>query len=217
MGHLLTWEVHLSVSYLIAFSYCSLGFQDKNTEVVCHSILHVLSELCTMTHLSWVTLHSRALSFIEWDRALGHVIRLVSFLWLWFSALWWRRIRSLWKLPDGRDWRPVFSKSLIQFSVYGWGCIPSLLFTWGQTLVEVMKIIATSFQRSHACTAILSAPTLLQDTADPCLCWRLLNTHGQVWVSLLWGHCSFLLGPGSVCALQNSASPVEVLAALWWG
>ena len=50
------------------------------------------------------------------------------------------------------------SKSLIQFSVDGWGCVPSLLFTWGQTMVEVMKIMATSFNRSHACTAALSAP-----------------------------------------------------------
>ena len=39
-------------------------------------------------------------------------------------------------------------------------------------------------------------PTLQQATAVPCLCWRLLDTHRQVWVSLLWGHCSFLLGPG---------------------
>ena len=31
--------VHLSVSYLFAFSYCSLGSQGKNTEVVCHSLL----------------------------------------------------------------------------------------------------------------------------------------------------------------------------------
>ena len=38
-------------------------------------------------------------------------------------------------------------------------------------------------------------PTLQQATADPRLRWRLLDTHGQVWVSLLWGHCSFLLGP----------------------
>ena len=38
-------------------------------------------------------------------------------------------------------------------------------------------------------------PTLQQAIADPCLHWRLLDTHGLVWVSLLWGHCSFLLGP----------------------
>ena len=39
-------------------------------------------------------------------------------------------------------------------------------------------------------------PTLQQATTNPHLCWRLLDTHGQVWVSLLWGHCSFFLGPG---------------------
>ena len=43
---------------------------------------HILSELFTLTHPSWVALHGRAHSFIELDKA---VIRLVSFLWLWFS------------------------------------------------------------------------------------------------------------------------------------
>ena len=52
----------------------------------------------------------------------------------------------------------ILSKSLIQFSVDGWVCVPSLLFTWGQTMVEVMKIMGTSFRRSHAHTAALSAP-----------------------------------------------------------
>ena len=64
-------------------------------------------------------------------------------------------------------------------------------------MVEVMKIMMTSFKRYHACTATLSAPTLQQATTDPCLHQRLLDTHGQVWVSLLWGHCSCLLGPGA--------------------
>ena len=40
-------------------------------------------------------------------------------------------------------------------------------------------------------------PALQQSTADPRFHWRLLDTPGQVWVSLLWGHCSFLLGPGA--------------------
>ena len=31
----------------------------------------------------------------------------------------------------------------------------------------------------------------------PHLHQRLLDTHGQVWVSLLYGHCLFLLGPGA--------------------
>ena len=67
---------------------------------------HILSELPTMTHLSWLALHSMAHSFIELDKAVVHVIRLVSLLWLWFSvysALWWRRIRGFWKLPNGID------------------------------------------------------------------------------------------------------------------
>ena len=42
-----------------------------------------------------------------------------------------------------------------------------------------------------------SSPALQQATADPCLCQRLLDTYGQVWVSLLWGYCSFLLIPAA--------------------
>ena len=51
----------------------------------------------------------------------------------------------------------MLSKSLIQFSVDGWSCVPSLLFAWDQIVVEVMKIIVTSFKISHVCTATLSA------------------------------------------------------------
>ena len=47
---------------------------------------HVLSELSTRTHPSWVALHDMTHSFIELDKAVVHVIRLVSFLWLWFSV-----------------------------------------------------------------------------------------------------------------------------------
>ena len=50
------------------------------------------------------------------------------------SALWWIRIRGLWKHPDRRDWlwgklvgRAMLSKSLIQFSVDWWGFFPFLL------------------------------------------------------------------------------------------
>ena len=39
--------------------------------------------------------------------------------------------------------------------------------------------------------------TLQQATVDPLLQPRFLDTRRQVWVSLLWGHCSFLLGPGA--------------------
>ena len=46
---------------------------------------HVLSELSTMTHPFWVALQGMAHSFIELDKAVVHVISLISFLWLWFS------------------------------------------------------------------------------------------------------------------------------------
>ena len=131
---------------------------------------HVLSELSTMTRPSWVALHGMVHSFIELDKAVVHVVSFISFLIVVFilSTLWWIRIRGLWKLPDRRDWlrgilglvlmAPMLSKSLIQISVDRWGCVPSLLFTWGQTMVEVKKIMATSFKRSYAHTATLSAP-----------------------------------------------------------
>ena len=48
-------------------------------------VVHILSEPSTMTHLFWVALHGMAHSFTELDKAVVHVIRLVSFLWLWFS------------------------------------------------------------------------------------------------------------------------------------
>ena len=56
-----------------------------------------------------------------------------------------------------------------------------------------MKIMATSFKRSCACTATPSALALQQATTDSHLHQRLLDTHRQVWVSLLWGPFSWLL------------------------
>ena len=51
---------------------------------------HILSELSTMTGPSWVALHGMAHSFIELDKAVVRVIRLVSFCDCGFSlsALW---------------------------------------------------------------------------------------------------------------------------------
>ena len=46
---------------------------------------HILSVLSTMTHLSWAALRGMAHSFMELDKAVIHVISLVSFLWLCFS------------------------------------------------------------------------------------------------------------------------------------
>ena len=87
--HLLTWGVHLSVSYLFAFSYCSWGFQGKNTEVACPSLLR-WTTVC-QTPPRWPVClglpHTPWLNFTELDKAVVHVIRLASFLWLWFQSV----------------------------------------------------------------------------------------------------------------------------------
>ena len=47
--------------------------------------------------------------------------------------------------------------------------------------------------------------------------WRLLETHRQVWVRLLWSHCSFLLGPGAcpMFCLCPPSTYFPVLCKFW--
>ena len=110
----------------------------------------------------------------------------------------------------------MLSKSLIQFSVDGWSCIPSLLFTWGQTMVEVMKIMVTSFKRSHAHTATFSAPNPAAGHHRPT---PPLETPGHSRASLgqsLVG--SLLLSPGSWCTRFCLCPPrvyFPVLCKFW--
>ena len=104
----------------------------------------------------------------------------------------------------------MLSKSLIQFSVDGWGCVPFLLFTWGQTVVEVMKIMATSFKRPHACTATLSAPNPAaghrQPTPPPETPGHSQANLGQSLVGSLLPFPGSWYIQDSVCALQESVS-----------
>ena len=109
----------------------------------------------------------------------------------------------------------MLSKSLIQFSVDVWSCVPSLLFTWGQTMVEVMKIMVTSLKRSQACTATVCAPSHAAGHHQPT---PLPETPEYPQASFLWGHCSFLPSPGAhgsaVPSKSLFPSPEQVLAAL---
>ena len=102
----------------------------------------------------------------------------------------------------------MLSKSLIKFSVDRWGYVLSLLFTWGQTMVEIIKIMVTSFRRFYACSATLSAPNPAEGHRRPT---PPLESPGHSQASLgqsLMG--SLLLSPkswctqGSVCTLQES-------------
>ena len=106
------------------------------------------------------------------------------------------RIRDLYKLPGGRYWlwgklglallgKDLLSKSLIQFSVDEQGLFP-LLFILGQTMAEVMKIMVTSFKRSHASTAHSVPPTLQQATSDPLI----FQVRTKARIPCPWSHPS---------------------------
>ena len=90
--------------------------------------------------------------------------------------------------------------------------------TWGQTILEVMKIMVTSFKWCHACTAALSAP---DPAASHCRPMSLLETPGHSQSSLGQSFVeSLLLSSGSwyaqgfVCALQES---VSLVLCKFWG
>ena len=100
---------------------------------------HVLSELSTMTCLSWVAPHGMAHSFIELDKAVVHVISLISFCDCGFhsvcplmdrdkrlmEASWWERVTEG-ELGLVLMARAVLSKSLIQFIFCCWARLCSL-------------------------------------------------------------------------------------------
>ena len=70
-------------------SYCSWGFQGKNTEVACHSLLQWATFCQTSPpwpgHLGLPHRHG----LVHWVRqGCGpSVIRLISFLWVWFQCV----------------------------------------------------------------------------------------------------------------------------------
>ena len=127
------------------------------------------------------------------------------------SALWWRRIRGLWKLPDRRDWlrgklglvlmgRAMFSKSLIQFSADG---LCSLLTTYlGPNYGEgnedngnLLQKIPGMYCYTHCPQPCSRPPQTQASTGDS---WTLMVKSGWSLVG------SLLLSPGSWCT-QGSA------------
>ena len=176
-----------------------------------------------MTHLPWVALHGMSHNFIELDKAVVHVINLVSFLWLWFSvccplmvkdkrlleASWWEELAmgNLGLVLMGGD---MLSKSLTQFSVDGWGCVPSL---WFGLRLNYGKGNGSNGNLLHTAprTVLFSAhdPTAGPDGDS----WTLTGKYGSIscgatapffWVLV---NIRFCLCPPRVCFF----SPVEVL------
>ena len=111
----------------------------------------------------------------------------------------------------------MFGKSLIQFSIDGRGCVPSLLLDLRSNYGGGNEDNSDLLQKvpcTHCCTQCpqpCSRPPPTHASAGDS--WTLTGKSG---VSPLWGHCSFLLGlgaQGSVCALPESVSPV--LCKFW--
>ena len=78
---------------------------------------------------------------VSCDRGFQSVCPLMEKGKRFVEASWWEKLT---------EWETLvltgvamLSKSLIQFSVDGWGCVPSLIFTWGQTMVKAMKMWGT--------------------------------------------------------------------------
>ena len=145
------------------------------------------------------------------------------------SALWWISIRGLWKLPDGRDWLRgklalvliggvMLSKSLIEFSVNGQGCVPSLLLDLRPNYGGGNEDNGDLLQKvpcMHCCTQCLqpySRPLLTHASAGDC--WTLMGMSGSVSCGSLLHFLGSSWAQDFVSALKSSISPA--LCKFWW-
>ena len=78
----------------------------------------------------------------------------------------------------------MLSKSLTQFSVDGWGCVPSL---WFGLRLNYGKGNGSNGNLLHTAprTVLFSAHDPTAGHCPPTLHQRLLDTHRKVWLSLL--------------------------------
>ena len=109
------------------------------------------------------------------------------------------------------------SKSYTNFLLKGWAVFSPCYLTWGQTMMEIMKIMLTSFKRSNACTATLSAPN---PAAGHCWPMPPLETpvHSQACLGQSLVVSRLLsLGPGAHNILfVVSKGLFPVLCKFWW-
>ena len=112
----------------------------------------------------------------------------------------------------------MLSKSLIQFSVDGWGCVPSLLFdlrpNYGENnedngdLLHKVPCMNCCIQ----CPQICSRPLLTHTSATDS--WTLTGKSGSVFCGVTAPFFWVLVCTRFFCALQGSVSPV--LCQFWW-
>ena len=193
IGHLPAWGVHLSVSYLFAFSYCSWGSQSKNNEVVCHSLLQ-LAAFCQISPpwpvcLGWP--HTAWPSFIELAKDVVHVIRLASFLWLWFQSV-----------CPLMPFLSAYHLTCVTTSTLDMGCVfldapakrnrCSLPWTWGISFLPTLLLHYPTIA-SHSC----AAAAVCHSAAVPSL-----STYPLTWVSLTLDLWFLLFAARGSCSAQ---------------
>ena len=153
------------------------------------------------------------------------------------SAFWQIRIRGLWKLPDGRDWLweklgfvtvgetgfcyGMLSKSIIQFSVDGQDCVPSLLFDLRPNYAGGNEDNGDLLQSSHARTATVSTPEMypcresvatLQQKYNWFLCVLILYSVSMINLFHVPSKKNIFISSIPICILFISLS---CLIALW--
>ena len=113
----------------------------------------------------------------------------------------------------------MLSKSLTQFSVDGWGCVPSLQFGLRPNYGRLPP------SKGHMTGLFYSMPlTPQKDTVNPCLCRRLLDTHRQtssvsfgVIAPFPWAlvHTRFCLSSPSMKSLFSQSCGSSVIKSHW--
>ena len=147
-----------------------------------------------MTHPSQMALHSMVPGFIESYKAALYVITLISFLCGFCSICplmnkdntlmetpWWERLTELDLFLMSRA---MLSKSLIQFSVDGWGSAPSLLFDLRQNCGggnedngDLLQNIPCVYCCTHCPQPCIRPPPTHASAGDS---WTLMGKSGSV-------------------------------------
>ena len=90
----------------------------------------------------------------------------------------------------------MLSKPLTQFSVVGQGCVSSLLFDWRPSCGGCNENNGDLLPKVKCRLCCTQCPRPSAGHRQPMPPPETPGHSGQVWVSLWWGHCSFLLALG---------------------
>ena len=162
-----------------AFSYCSRGSQDKNTEVVCHSLLQGTT-LCRTSppwpvRLGWP--HTAGLSFTELDKAV-----VLGSDWLVFcdygfrvTALWCPLATPTVSVGFLWPWTWAISSRLLQQSaaaaltlVEGWPLSTALILPCAAAPVTCINAASLHMLICHLCILFVEVSVMV---FDPLFIW----------------------------------------------